>query len=63
MKDRSKDPSHHEQTLLPLSYISLLRRKVEMGKVILEGKLIYFASPDPGVRSGAMGCLKKVHVL
>ena len=24
MKDRSDDPSHHEQTLLPQSYISLL---------------------------------------
>ena len=24
MKDRSDDPSHHEQTLLPRSYISLL---------------------------------------
>ena len=24
MKDRSDDPSHHERTLLPLSYISLL---------------------------------------
>ena len=23
MKDRSDDPSHHERTLLPLSYISL----------------------------------------
>ena len=36
-----------------------LERKVEMGKVMLEGKLIYFASPDPGVSCGAMGCLKK----
>ena len=25
MKDRSDDPSHHERTLLPRSYISLLR--------------------------------------
>ena len=25
MKDRSDDPSHHEQTLLPQSYISLPR--------------------------------------
>ena len=25
MKDRSDDPSHHEQTLLPRSYISLPR--------------------------------------
>ena len=24
MKDRSDDPSHHERTLLPRSYISLL---------------------------------------
>ena len=26
MKDRSDDPSHHERTLLPRSYISLLPR-------------------------------------
>ena len=26
MKDRSKDPLHHEQTLLPLSYIMPLHR-------------------------------------
>ena len=29
MKDRSDDPSHHERTLLPRSYISLLRVKGE----------------------------------
>ena len=27
MKDRSDDPSHHERTLLPRSYISLHRRR------------------------------------
>ena len=27
MKDRSDDPSHHERTLLPRSYISLLKGK------------------------------------
>ena len=27
MKDRSDDPSHHERTLLPRSYISLLSRR------------------------------------
>ena len=27
MKDRSDDPSHHERTLLPGSYISLLARR------------------------------------
>ena len=32
MKDRSNDPSHHEQTLLPRSYISLLgTRNSSMG--------------------------------
>ena len=31
MKDRSDDPSHHERTLLPRSYISLLQeRKLEL---------------------------------
>ena len=28
MKDRSDDPSHHERTLLPRSYISLLRFEI-----------------------------------
>ena len=28
MKDRSNDPSHHEQMLLPQSYISLLTNKI-----------------------------------
>ena len=28
MKDRSDDPSHHEQTLLPQSYISLFQREI-----------------------------------
>ena len=27
MKDRSEDPSHHERTLLPRSYISFLRER------------------------------------
>ena len=30
MKDRSDDPSHHERTLLPRSYISLLMMIVIM---------------------------------
>ena len=28
MKDQSDDPSHHERTLLPRSYISLLEREI-----------------------------------
>ena len=32
MKDRSDDPSHHERTLLPWSYISLLGITVSDGK-------------------------------
>ena len=28
MKDRSDDPSHHERTLLPRNYISLLRKPI-----------------------------------
>ena len=31
MKGRSDDPSHHERTLLPRSYISLLQAKVTQG--------------------------------
>ena len=30
MKDRSDDPSHHERTLVPRSYISLLERLVQV---------------------------------
>ena len=29
MKDRSDDPSHHEQTLLPQSYISLPEIRID----------------------------------
>ena len=29
MKDRSDDPSHHERTLIPWSYISLRERERE----------------------------------
>ena len=45
-RDRSDDPSHHERTLLPRSYISLLltRNKVycELGKYLL----FIFTSPN-----------------
>ena len=36
MKDRSDDPSHHERTLLPRSYISLLVSKRKEGVVALK---------------------------
>ena len=29
MKNRSDDPSHHERTLLPRSYISLLAKQID----------------------------------
>ena len=29
MKDRFDDPSNHERTLLPRSYISLLRKEIQ----------------------------------
>ena len=35
MKDRSDDPSHHERTLLPRSYISLLSLKVSLTSICL----------------------------
>ena len=34
MKDRSDDPSHHERTLLPRSYISLLFRECTYSAVL-----------------------------
>ena len=42
MKDWSNDPSHHERTLLPRSYISLPRWL----------KLVYLHSPKTGFRGG-----------
>ena len=37
MKDRSDDPSHHEQTLLPRSYVSLrYRQQVKDGGYVDE---------------------------
>ena len=46
MKDRSDDPSHHEQMLLPRSYISLLRKKsktIDMGITALVKSAVGFA--------------------
>ena len=40
MKDRSDDPSHHERTLLPRSYISLVRSDVNI--VALAPRVIDF---------------------
>ena len=37
MKDRSDDPSHHERTLLPRSYISLWYEECMMKNNILKG--------------------------
>ena len=41
MKDRSDDPSHHEQTLLPRSYISLVLKTKE-GNVLVNDALKTF---------------------
>ena len=35
MKDRSDDPSHHERTLLPRSYISLLSSAGTIGDEVM----------------------------
>ena len=40
MKDRSDDPSHNEQTLLPRSYILLL---LEYGDMISMSRASYFS--------------------
>ena len=42
MKDRSDDPSHHERTLLPRSYISLLINKKEGRNVLFNDTLNTF---------------------
>ena len=45
MKDRSDDPSHHERTLLPRSYISLPReRKPAAACKIVNGSLLLSSS-------------------
>ena len=46
MEGRSDDPSHHERTLLPRSYISLLKRQTG---------LMIFRTHNP--RSGSFVCL------
>ena len=57
MKDRSDDPSHHEQMLLPRSYISLLRKKrktIDMDITALEKSAVGFADEAEKAR-GATG--------
>ena len=44
MKDRSDNPSHHERTFLPRSYISLRQHKVSG----IEGILVYRGSTFEG---------------
>ena len=52
MKDRSDDPLHHERTLLPRSYISLLVSKRKEGVVALKYLgLEPVPSSEPGGRS------------
>ena len=43
MKDQSDDPSHHERTLLPRSYISLRNttKSKHAGKVVISFKKLY----------------------
>ena len=43
MKDRSDDPSHHERTLLPRSYISLLSNEENESSV---GYIVFIAISD-----------------
>ena len=38
MKDRSDNPSHHERTLIPRSYTSLLGHHMEPKELQMEGK-------------------------
>ena len=49
MKDRSDDPSHHERTLLPRSYISLQRER-EGGNVLFNDALNKFYLRLYGIR-------------
>ena len=48
IKDRSDDPSHHELTLLPRSYISLLVCKSSKEKVLIAFVIIGVGSSDGG---------------
>ena len=50
MKDRSYDPSHHERTLLPRSYISLLAINRKEGNVLFNDTLNTFYLRLYGVR-------------
>ena len=58
MKDRSNDPSHHERTLLPRSYILLPRETVS--KHFFE--VTFSSEALPGKTQQAYGLLTKVTV-
>ena len=58
MKDRSDDPSHHEQTLLPRSYISLLREtKDQLSSLRSRGRKSLSTSGSSVVRAFAHGAM------
>ena len=44
MKDRSDDPSHHERTLLPWSYISLPSPRMKKNKIKVKECFIYWCT-------------------
>ena len=60
MKDRSDDPSHHERTLLPRSYVPLRERKGEIEDVNNTGCFVIRVCPhaDPPA-SISVCCLKQ----
>ena len=55
MKDRSDDPSHHERTLLPQSYISLLitikRPSDHVSSQLVEGHVLFMSCQQGSDRS------------
>ena len=60
MKDRSDDPSHHEQTLLPQSYISLLYIMMHsISDVWFTIKLVWFQMQKLKMKTETEGVGKK----
>ena len=49
IKDRSDDPSHHERTLLPRSYISLLLKTLEVFHLSLATGTVALVRPFSGL--------------
>ena len=56
MKDRPDDPSHHERTLLPRSYISLREKRESSGLTPTQYLPVYWPTAMPLNHRGRLNC-------